>query len=105
MTAASPEVEESAGVVQMPAGTTLTAQWRNSSSRNRNYVVTLRLAADSSVTVMLNGEALSTCSTVGTHELKFNNTLALNALSFVCTSGAAEILSGDSLVGTAVTFR
>ena len=105
VTAASPEVEESAGVVQLPAGTTLTAQWRNSGLRNRNYAVALRLAEDSSVTVMLNGEILSTCSAAGTHELKFNNALALNALSFVCTSGGAEILSGDSLVGTIVTFR
>ena len=105
VTAASPEVEESAGVVQLPAGTTLTAQWCNSGLRNRNYAVTLRLAEDSSVTVMLNGEILSTCSAAGTHELKFNNVLAENELSFVCTSGLTEILSGDSLVGTVVTFR
>ena len=105
VTAASPEVEETAGVVQLPAGTALAAQWRNIGLRSRNYVVTLRLAADSLLTVMLNGEILSTCSTAGTHELKFNNALAMNELSFVCTSGMAEILTGDSLVGMVVTFR
>ena len=63
------------------------------------------MAADSAVTIMLNGEVLSTCRTAGTHELKFNNVLAENELSFVCTSGLTEILSGDSLVGTVVTFR
>ena len=106
VTAASPEVVETgSGAVQLHEGTTLNAEWSSNGSRNRHYAVTLRLGAGSEVTVTLNGEPLATCNTEGTHELKFDNALALNALAFACTSGTAEILSSDLFMGTVMTFR
>ena len=105
VTAASPDVEEVAGVVQMPAGASLDAAWTGDGSGTRSYTVTLRLAADSAATVRLNGETLAVCDTEGLHELKFYNPLALNALTFSCTSGTAEILSSARIFGTTIVFR
>ena len=93
VTAASPDVVESAGVVQLTKGTTLVAQWTNEAARNLRYTVQLRLAADSSVAVTLNGEPLASYRVAGTYDLEFDNALVLNSLSVVCTAGTAEILS------------
>ena len=105
VTAASPEVVESAGVVRLPAGATLDAQWSNRGEEKRFYTVQLRLAADSAAAVVLNGETLATCSTAGIHELKFDNALALNSLSFSCTAGTAEILSAEWFKGMTISIR
>ena len=93
MTAASPDVEESAGVVQLPAGASLDATWSGDGSTAYRYRVTLRLAAGSAATVMLNGETLATCDTEGVHELTFSNALPENCLTFTCSAGSAEIVS------------
>ena len=77
----------------MTKGTTLVAQWTNEAARNLRYTVQLRLAADSSVAVTLNGEPLASYRVAGTYDLEFDNALVLNSLSVVCTAGTAEILS------------
>ena len=105
VTAADPEVVEATGVVQLPAGTSLDAAWSGGGLGTKSYTVTLRLAADSAATVMLNGEPLATCTTEGLHELKFCNPLELNALTFSCTSGTAEILSAERACGMKLVIR
>ena len=105
VTSASPEVVESGDIVQMPAGSTLESSWTNGSARNRHYSVTVRLAAGSSLAIALNGEQVASYDTEGTHEFKFDNALALNALMFDCTAGTAEILSSERAMGIAITFR
>ena len=105
VTAASPEVVETADVVQMTGGTTLDATWRNGSARRMYYMVRLRLAAGSEATVMLNGELLATCSTEGVHELKFDSALVQNLLSFACTAGSVDVLSAERFNGTTISIR
>ena len=105
VTAATPDVVETAGVVQLPAGASLDAAWSGGGSGSKSYAVTLRLAAGSAATVALNGEPLATCTTEGLHELTFDNALPLNALTFSCTSGTAEILSSARICGTAIVIR
>ena len=105
VTAASPEVIESAGVVQLPEGATLDAQWTNASGRNRLYTVQLRLASESAATITLNGEPLGSYDTEGLHEIKFNNAQALNALNVTCAAGTVEILSAQRMSGTAIAIR
>ena len=105
VTAATPDVVETAGVVRLPAGASLDAAWRGGGLGTKSYTVTLHLAADSAATVMLNGEPLATCTTEGLHELKFCNPLELNALTFSCTSGTAEILSSERVCGMKIVIR
>ena len=105
VTAATPDVVEAAGVVQLPAGASLDAAWGGGGSGTKSYTVTLRLAADSAATVRLNGETLAVCDTEGLHELKFYNPLELNALTFSCTSGTAEILSSARICGATIVIR
>ena len=102
VTAVSPEVEESAGVVQLPEGASFVAQWTNAGSSSIPYSVVLRLAAGSSATVTLNGETLAVCDTEGLHELKFDNALAVNELRFACTAGTAEIVSASRKPGVMI---
>ena len=105
VTAATPDAKEVAGIVQLPAGASLDATWRSDGSGTKSYTVTLRLAADSAATVRLNGETLAVCDTEGLHELKFYNPLELNALTFSCTSGTAEILSSARICGATIVIR
>lgn len=111
VTAASPGVEEAedvleaSRVVRLPEGSTLSAAWSNGGAGSRRYGVKLRLAADSAVTVALNGEALASFSAEGEHELSFSNALAANGLAFVCAAGSAEILACSRETGMAVVVR
>ena len=105
VTAASPDVVESAGIVTLPEGTTLDAQWTNEGTRSLRYTVQLRLAADSSATVTLNGEPLASYSAAGTYDLEFDNANAVNDLAFTCTSGTAEILSSQCERGVILILR
>ena len=105
VTAASPEVEETAdGKVRLVSGTTLDTSWQNG-VRAHKCSFTFSLDAGSELVVKLDGVS-TTYDTAGTHTFEFRSTAgAENVVSFACTAGAAELLSADRLVGTALSFR
>ena len=102
----SPEVvETAANAVRLGEGTSLVAQWNNSASRARHYSLVLDVAANSAVTVTVNGVS-TTYDTAGRHELKVDLTAGSeNALAFSCTSGSADLVGASCLDGTAIVFR
>ena len=106
VTVASPKVVETDdGAVRLPSGTTLEAQWTTGGTDARTCAVTLSVAADSAVSVMLNGEPLATYGTAGTHELTFHSVLAGRTLTFACTAGSVDILSADWEKGAIFSIR
>lgn len=105
VTEASPDVVETeAGAVRLAAGETLAAQWNGAGAR-RHYSLALHLAADSAVTVTLNGVS-TTYDTAGLHEFKFDGADSLqSAVQIACTAGTADLLAADVFVGTAISIR
>ena len=102
----SPEVvETAANAVRLGEGTSLSAQWLNSASRTRHYSIVLDVAANSAVTVTVNGVS-TTYDTAGRHELKVDLAAhSENALAFSCTSGSADLVGANCLDGMAIVFR
>ncbi|MBQ3289924.1 MAG: hypothetical protein IJH50_10975 [Kiritimatiellae bacterium] len=106
VTEASPDVSETeAGKVRLVAGTELAAQWTTTAGKTQYYEVSVRVDDGSAVVVKLNGETVATYDSAGEHELKFDNALALNALTFSCTAGSAEILSANLFRGMVLSIR
>ena len=67
--------------------------------------VALNLAADSAVTVTLNGVS-TTYDTAGRHEFRFDDAAnPQGAFQIACTSGTADILAADVFIGMVIFFR
>ena len=67
--------------------------------------VALNLAADSAVTVTLNGVS-TTYDTAGRHEFMFDDAAnPQGAFQIACTSGTADILAADVFIGMVIFFR
>ena len=105
VTAATPGVVETgSGAVQLAAGETFAAQWNGNGAR-RHYAITLNVAADSAVTVTLNGVS-TTYDTAGRHEFKFDGAVnPQSAVQIACTAGTADLLAADAFIGTAISIR
>ena len=106
ITNVSPEVvETAANAVRLGEGTSLSAQWLNSANRSRHYSVIFDVAANSAVTVTVNGVS-TTYDTAGRHELKVD--LAAhsdNAVAFSCIAGSADLIGASCLDGTVIVFK
>ena len=102
----SPEVvETAANAVRLGAGTSLAAQWSNSGSRMRRYAIVVDVAAESAVTVTVNGVS-TTYDTAGRHELRVDLAAhSENTLAFSCSAGSAELVGATGLDGTAIVFQ
>ena len=71
----------------------------------RRYAIVVDVAAESAVTVTVNGVS-TTYDTAGRHELRVDLAAhSENALAFSCSAGSAELVGATGLDGTTIVFR
>jgi len=104
-------VDDGSGTVKLKGESSVVAEWANPSGNTLEYVVTMRVTGNGTLTVKLNGERIKeiTAATVDP-TVTFKNAFASNGLVIDYTpgendTGFAEILSAKANNGFVLIFR